>query len=209
MVCVRVNPGPAGGPEAAQSRDRPALRPPRTFDSPPARDHPGRVDDIIDLGAYLRRREEGDKAPRTAFAVWGGDGERARFSLPLWRVVYLSGGTRGGLVWVPSGDDRPARLRPFVVLDLSEDPARTRFAASLVHGMKDCAAPTLREEGEEGLTVYLGEQDERCWYVVVDEIGDSADALEGRVRDDILFLAGECAGLLFFRGFATEAGDGE
>jgi len=156
------------------------------------------VDDIIDLAEYLRRREEGDKAPRTAFALWGGDGERARFSLPLWRVV-----------WVPSGDERPARLRPFVVLDLSEEPARTRFAASLVHGMKDCAAPTLREEGEEGLTLYLGEQDGRRWYMVVDEIGDSADALEGRVRDDVHFLAGECAGLLFFRGLATEAGDGE
>jgi hypothetical protein len=33
--------------------------------------------------------------------------------------------------------------------------------------------------------------------------------MEGRVRDDILFLAGECAGLLFFRGFANEAADGE
>jgi hypothetical protein len=166
------------------------------------------MDDIIDLGEYLRRREESEEAPRTAFAVWGGDGERARFSRPLWRVVYLAGGTRGGLVWVPSWDERPARLRLFVVVDLSEDPVRTRFAASLVHSIKDCAAPTLRA-GDEGLTVYLGEEDGRCWYLVVDEIGDSAEALEGRVRDDILFLAGECAGLLFFRGFATEAGDGE
>lgn len=167
------------------------------------------MDDIIDLGEYLRRREEGEQAPRTAFAVWGGDGERARFALPLWRVVCMVGGTRGGLVWVPSGDERPARLRPFVVLDLSEEPARTRFAARLVHGMNDCATPTLREEGDEGLTVHLGEQDGRRWYVVVDEIGDSKGAMEGRVRDDILFLAGECAGLLFFRGFANEAGDGE
>jgi len=83
MVCVRVNLGPTSGPEAAQSMDRPALRPPRTFDS-----------------------------------------------LPLWRVVRLAGGTQGSLVWAPSGDERPARLRPFVVLG---------FAASLVRGMKKCA----------------------------------------------------------------------
>ena len=114
------------------------------------------MDDVIDLGEYLRRREQAEKAPRTAFSVWGGDGERSRFALPLWRVVYLAGGTRGGLVWVPSADDRPARLRPFVVLDLSEEPARTRFPAALVHAMKDCGAPTLREKGGEGLAVYLG-----------------------------------------------------
>ena len=136
-------------------------------------------------------------------------GARALFAPPLAGGLSGRRDSGGGLVWVPSGDERPARLRPFVVLDLSEEPARTRFAASLVHSMKDCAAPTLREGGDAGLTVYLGEQDGRCWYMVVDEIGDSAETLEGRVRDDILFLAGECAGLLFFRGFATDAGDGE
>lgn len=57
-----------------------------------------RVDDIIDLGEYLRRRDEAEKAPRTAFAVWGGEGKRARFALPLWRIVYLAGGARGELV---------------------------------------------------------------------------------------------------------------
>ncbi len=169
------------------------------------------MDDIIDLGEYLRKRDEADKAPRTAFAVWGGDGERSRFALPLWRVVYLAGGSRGALVWIPSGDDRPARLRPLVVLDVTEDPARIRFPAGLVHGMKDAAAPTLREKGEEGLAVYLGEQDGRRWFLVVDELGERPPETEaagqGRARDDILFLAGECAGRLFFRGFATEVGE--
>jgi hypothetical protein len=169
------------------------------------------VDDIIDLGEYLRRREEAEAAPRTAFSVWGGEGEKSRFALPLWRVVYLAGGTRGGLVWIPAGDDRPARLRPFFVLDVKEDPARTRFAPGLAHGMKDCPAPTLREKGGEGLVVHLGEQDGRRWFLVVDELGEREGSTEGpesgRVRDDILFMAGECAGLLFFRGFAQEAGE--
>ena len=52
---------------------------------------------------------------------------------------------------------------------------------------------------------------------MVDELGtretaeqaESPPDREGRVRDDILFLAGECAGLLFFRGFAGEAEEEE
>jgi hypothetical protein len=166
------------------------------------------VDDIIDLGEYLRRREVAEKAPRTAFAVWGGEGERTRFALPLWRVVYLAGGTRGGLVWVPEGEER-ARPRPFVVLDLVDEPARTRFSGSLVQGMDVTQAPMLRELGTEGLAIHLGEQDGRRWFVVVSETKERSGVVEGRVRDDLLFLAGECAGLLFFRGFAGEARDGE
>lgn len=167
------------------------------------------MDDIIDLGEYLRRREETEKAPRTAFAVWGGDGERARFALPLWRIVYLAGGARGGLVWVPAGDDRPSRLNPFVVLDLAEDPARTRFQPQVVTGLEGSAAPTLRASSDGSLAIHLGEHEGRRWFLVVDEAAKDrgAAALDGRVRDDILFLAGECAGLLFFRGFAGEAGD--
>jgi hypothetical protein len=164
------------------------------------------VDDIIDLGDYLRRREVAEKAPRTAFAVWGGEGERNRFALPLWRVVYLAGGSRGGLVWVPVGQDPPSRLRPFVVLDLAEEPARTDFPPSLVHGMDTAQAPVLREMEQDGLAVHLGDQDGRRWYLLVAEVGDGTSTVEGRVRDDLLFLAGECAGLLFFRGFAEEAG---
>ncbi len=55
--------------------------------------------------------------------------------------------------------------------------------------------------------MHLGEQDGRRWYVVVAEATEEVGPLEGLVRDDVLFLAGECAGLLFFRGFAAEATD--
>ena len=165
------------------------------------------MDDIIDLSEYLRRKEGADKGPRTAFAVWGGEGEGTRFALPLWRVIYLAGGARGGLVWVAADDERPARLNPFVVLDLLEDPARTRIPPSLVRGIDTTQTPLLPELGEAGLAVHLGEQDGRRWYVVVAEATEEVGPLEGRVRDDVLFLAGECAGLLFFRGLAAEATD--
>ena len=167
------------------------------------------MDDIIDLGDYLRRRDVPEPAPRTAFSVWGGEDERTRFALPLWRIVHLAGGARGGLVWVPAADERPSRMRAFVVLDLSEDPARTRFSPTLVHGIETTQAPMLREFGGAGLAVHLGEQEGRRWHLVVAETGENPVAIEGRVRDDLLFLAGECAGLLFFRGLAGEASDGE
>lgn len=165
------------------------------------------VDDIIDLGEYLRRREEAEKVPRTAFAVWGGEGERARFALPLWRVVFMAGGVRGGLVWTGSSEDRPTRLDPFVVLDLAEEPARTRFPPGLIQGLEGAAAPAMKV-GPGGVAVHLGEHDGRRWYLVV-ESGEEPATLAGRVRDDVLFLAGECAGLLFYRGFAAEARDTE
>src|SRR5262249_12726107 len=135
----RAGPWPGGG-----NLGRRALRyHPESFDVPASGPRSCRVDDIIDLGEYLRRREEAEKAPRTAFAVWGGEGERARFALPLWRIVYLASGARGGLVWVEAGEERPVRLNPFVVLDLAADPARTRFVPQAVTGLEGAAAATL------------------------------------------------------------------
>lgn len=163
------------------------------------------MDDIIDLGDYVRRRDEADKPPKTAFTVWGGEGEKGRFALPLWRFVYLAGGTRGGLVWTANGEDATG-LHPFVVLDLAEDPARIVFPAALVRGLEEKDAPSVRDRAAGGITVFVGEHDGRRWYLVVDECDPKVETLEGRTRDDILFLAGECAGLLFFRGFAGEAG---
>jgi hypothetical protein len=110
---------------------------------------------------------------------------------------------------VPSTEERPNRLRSFVVLDLSEDPARTRFPSTLIQGIDTSQAPVLREHGDEGLAVHLGEQEGRRWYLVVAETVERSGGVEGRARDDLLFLAGECAGLLFFRGFAGEARDTE
>jgi hypothetical protein len=59
-------------------------------------------DTIIDLAAYLRRKEaeaEGEDPPST-FTLWGGEGERTRFALPLWRAAYLAGGRRAALLWL-------------------------------------------------------------------------------------------------------------
>lgn len=159
-------------------------------------------DDVIDLTKYLNRDDETDESPSSIFALWGADGERSRFALPLWRSIYLAGGDRGAIVWCDPVD-REA-LRPFVVLDLAKDPPRTSFSSSVLGGRVDEEPPALCDEGEAGLSVLLGSREGRHWYMVVDGGEGRESPVPRRDREDILFLAGECAGLLFLRDFADE-----
>jgi len=163
-------------------------------------------DGIINLGEYLRRREGGEQPSGSTFALWGADGERSRFALPLWRSIYLASGERGAIVWQidPAGD-----LRPFVVLDLAQDPARRDFPPSAVAGLQGEEAPALSEAVRGSLAVHLGERNGKRWFLVVLGSPERMKGLQGRDREDILFLAGECAGLLFLRDFATGAGRGD
>jgi hypothetical protein len=55
------------------------------------------------------------------------------------------------------------------------------------------------------ILVFLGKEGDRKWFLVV--MGGREDALqEDRAREELLFLAGECAGLLLYHGFAGEVG---
>lgn len=159
-------------------------------------------DGIIDIGEYLRRRD-GDEEPTSTFSLWGADGERSRFALPLWRAIYLTQGERGGVLWSPQGT---GELNPFVVLDLASEPARTEFPLDGAVGPSSERVPELRLLAGEGISVYLGEERERQWFLVVAGGGAGSAEPTGRDREDVLFLAGECAGLLFLRDFAEDAG---
>lgn len=159
-------------------------------------------DDVIDLGEYLRRREE--EEPASTFALWGADGERSRFALPLWRSIYLAGGERGGIVWQL---DPPSSLRPFVVLDLARDPARTAFPARTIEALTEGEAPQVSEAVGGSLGIYLGERNTMRWFLVVEGDPERMGKLSPRDREDVLFLAGECAGLLFLRDFADGVED--
>ena len=129
--------------------------------------------------------------------MWGGDGDRSHFALPLWRSIYLVGGGRGGLVW-ENVDEAPGVLTPFFVLDLAAEPARVEFCYDLVADLETSEAPTVME-GTTGIGIFLGVREGVQWYMVLDERGPAAEALQGGSREDLLFLAGECAGLLFYR----------
>lgn len=160
------------------------------------------TDGIIDLTQYLSERKGDGSVSRGAFSLWGADGERSRFALPLWRSIYLAQGERGGLVYRdPRVDVQP---RSFVVLDLAKDPARLDFTMDGVPMSEDGEPPVLYDFGTRGLAVFIGMRDGLVWHLVVDGCAGRAEHLTGRTREDVLFLAGECAGLLFLRDFADE-----
>lgn len=152
-------------------------------------------DQVIDLQEYLERRPE---SRRTSFAVWGGEGERSRFALPVWRAIYLVGGDRGALVWL---DEHTDRAHSFFVLDLGSESPRTDFDLGILDELRSSTveAPRIADVNPGGAAVYLGAKDGRSWYLVVDDGTLARESLTPRERDDLLFLAGECAGLLFHR----------
>ncbi len=156
-------------------------------------------DKIIDIARYLGREAGRGGTPAT-MALWGADGDRSRFALPLWRIVHLAQADRGVIFWrSASGDPTP---QPFVVIDLARDPARLPVE---VRGLPECdpsESATLHDLGGRGLLVCLGGRDGRTWYLLADGGGGRDADLEANRREDVLFLAGECAGLLFLRDFA-------
>ena len=161
-------------------------------------------DDVIDLTQYLKRDtqpRDGD-IERASFSVFGGDGNRSRFALPIWRSIYLVGGRRGGLVWVSRGG-APDPNAEFV-LDLGSDPARTDFTLPNAGAADSSEAPAIFEE-TDSVAVFLGMREKKNWFLVLDDYGPSG-VVAGYDRRDLFFLAGECAGLLFFRELA-EAGE--
>lgn len=158
--------------------------------------------EIIDIAQYLERSAD-TRSAEAKFSLWGGEGERSRFALPLWRIIYLAQAERGVILW----RDEEAQLapRPFVVLDLGSDEARLDVDGANLPPCRPGEAPALYDRGEAGVVVSLGVRKGRMWCLLVDGGTAREEPLPARSREDILFLAGECAGLLFLREFADQA----
>ena len=60
-----------------------------------------------------------------------------------------------------------------------------------------------RDGGE--ILVFLGKEEGKKWFLEISG-GEGRALSQGKKREELLFLAGECAGLLFFRGFAQDTG---
>lgn len=158
-------------------------------------------DDVINLGDFLERRDAG--APAGTMALWGAEGERSRFALPLWRVVHIASAERGVIFWQDARTG--SGPQPFVALDVARDPARLTLPADGI-GLGEEGSSQLTDHGDAGLVVRLGTREGRAWGLLTDGRTERAH-LSPREREDVLFLAGECAGLLFLRAFADEAGE--
>jgi hypothetical protein len=156
-------------------------------------------DGVIDIRQYLGKGME-TPFPRV-FSIWGGKGEHSRFALPVWRAVTLVGGDWGGIVFQPR-PDAEAAPSPFFLLDLKEEPARTESPLGPLPTFEPEEAPALAAAPGGGLAVFLGESAERRWFLRV--LGGKSEALPaGKAKETLLFLAGECSGLLFLRELAT------
>jgi hypothetical protein len=162
------------------------------------------ADQIIDITRYLDRDAEDEILPG-AIALWGAEGERSRFALPLWRVVHLAGAQRGVILWRRTTGDRTPH--PFVVIDVARDPARIHLDGPWLARCEIQESATLHDLGADGILVYLGVRGDRIWCLFA-ERGDRREGpLDPKRREDILFMAGECAGLLFLRDFADAVDD--
>ncbi len=171
---------------------------------------------IIDLQGYL--------ADRTShFSVWGGEGAQARFALPLWRAAALAKVRRVGLLKRPQSDqevplgptlvkderaanlDRERQIQataPIFVLDLGSEEARIEFDASVLPSE---VQPPLVLENPDELVIALGDKGEFEWFLILDTPGDAVAPLDAMTREQLLFFAGECAGLLEHLGIAEDA----
>ena len=148
---------------------------------------------VIDINRYLGGFPEGRTG--MTFSVWGGEGLRARFALPVWRAITLLQGERGGIVLLPPGEDDP---QPFFILDLVGEPARIDCSPEPLGTLMDREAPAISFDPEGEVAVFLGATEKGSWYLQVWG-GSPQRPLDGRDRETLLFLAGECAGLLFYR----------
>jgi hypothetical protein len=158
------------------------------------------TDKVIDIRRYLGL-DSGEGHGR-AFAVQGGEGERTRFALPVWRAVSLVGGERGGIVSLRKGEREDSTPRQFFFLDLRRDPTDLALPFPLLQSLRNEPAPSMEMTEEGELAVVLGEEEGTVWFLQILGIGLEA-APEGRARETLLFLAGECAGLLFLRELSS------
>lgn len=167
---------------------------------------------IIDIRTYFKSHRALDE--QAAFGVWGGAGERSRFALPLWRSVYLVGGDWGGIVYLPDGEESeagamvsatPLAGSPFFILDLHSDPARTGALLPPYPEFRDRTAPSVISTPDGGLAILLGRHGGRWWFLLIQGEG-GVEGPEGKDLETLLFLAGECAGLLFLRDLEKDPG---
>lgn len=150
------------------------------------------MSDVIDLSDYI----DGPDSTGTTFAIEGGDDDRSRLALPVWRALYLLDGDRGGVVWTPAEE---GRLRTLFVLDLATEPARTHFDASVVDPVVEREPPAVEIQEGRAVILLARDDEDRTWFLVVDGPKVGGGEHELRNREDLLFVAGECAGLVVYR----------
>ncbi|HKJ01078.1 MAG TPA: hypothetical protein VJ997_01450 [Longimicrobiales bacterium] len=158
---------------------------------------------ILRLDDYRERR---DLRVRLAQSLHRTDTGRSGVLEHLSRLATLVGADRVATVWVD--EYGPGLVHPYVVLDLLSDRPRRAFAAEPLRRAWDSGVPGFLElPGPQGrrndasawtLAVALGSDGTRSWFVIADSVTPRAP-LSTPVRDRLMFLAGECSGVVLHR----------
>lgn len=163
-------------------------------------------------GRRLRRRDE-------ALALHLADPHRTSVLDRLWSALEITAADRAAAVWVD--EYGPGLVHPHVVLDVGSDPPRLDFSLELVHRTWQQGVPGLVDipDGDRStglrltagagsaFAVSLGSDGLRAWFVVVDS-PSARPRLGADVVEELLFLSGECAGVLLHRDMDGAAGPG-
>ncbi len=144
-------------------------------------------DDVIDLRKYREQQAREDDGG--GLSLMGADGERRHFALPLWRMASVARATWSGLIRArPGGEPTPITVVDTVSVDTRPTPPGGLPGDPLL------PPPAITEEPDGTLLVAVGVVKGDSWYVALG--GRTPAPLEPREREDLLFLAGECAGLV-------------
>lgn len=159
--------------------------------------------DVYKLDDYRDRRRQRLDVIR---ALHDPDPGRAPLVTLLEDLARLLSADRAAVVWVD--EYGPGLVHPHVVVDLLCDRPRRTFSReplraaweSGVPGAHEIIAPGGEVRSPWSLSLALGSDGTRSWFVVADAVSPRAP-ISTEMRDRALFFAGECAAVVLHRDF--------
>ncbi len=166
---------------------------------------------VLRLDEYRDRR---DQRLKLAAALHYAD--RGRYTLVehLAELATLLSAGRAATVWVD--EYGPGLVHPHVVLDLASDRPRRTFSVEPLRLAWESGVPGVyhndddRSRGfgaESGgtMVVALGSDGTRAWFLLADSVG-ARKPLSEEVQGRVMFLAGECSGVVLHRDLESREG---
>ncbi len=184
----------------------PTLRLPPTLPYPEKMSIPAK---IAYLDEYRVRREQ---RLRRSLALYGADPERSRVASRLAEALAVVEGDRASAVWVD--EYGPGLVHVHCLIDAGADEPRGDFPIEPLRDAWDRGVPGLLDRpgselsgGTQGgarslRAVALGSDGSRAWFVIVDSAGRRIP-LDAIRRTRLMFVAGECAGVLLHQDVAS------
>ncbi len=169
------------------------------------------ISNVLRLDEYRDRR---DQRLKLTAALQYADRGRYAISEHLAELATLVSAGRAATVWVD--EYGPGLVHPHVVLDLASDRPRRAFAIEPLRLAWESGVPGVHHTDEHGarglgsesggtLAVALGSDGTRAWFLVADSVAVRKPLSED-VQGRVMFLAGECSGVVLHRDLDARDG---